>query len=255
MLQESHDFWEVHVPSCLNHVEKCFLFMHVLLYCDNRRGNSHLHICIGDLFAQLMHASLPTTKTPEPTTRLLKPVYPSLEIPIYNQHLLDAGSCIALKWLMQCYASLTAKVCLESENLLRSYHSNPPPSLLSQRHRDRHTTDPKEYTSIFKNTRLLLQNMSPHLLITGYSVSRNLVQLANWLVTYCSNVFAVSWAALDLLCFVKVFCSGVGVVVVVVKCSLECEGVERRWAKTAMSRGVGCNSGSFCLHSDSCTAK
>lgn len=120
--------------------------MHVLLYCDNHRGNSHLHTCIGDLFAQLMHASLPTTKTPEPTTRLLKPVCPSLEIPIYNQHLLDASNCIALKWLMQCYASLTAKVCLESENLLRSYHSSPPPSLLSQRHRDRHTSEPWEYT-------------------------------------------------------------------------------------------------------------
>jgi len=42
---------------------------------------------------------------------------------------------------MQCHASLTDEVCLESENLLRSYHLNPPP------------------------------------LIAGYSVSRNLVQL------------------------------------------------------------------------------
>jgi len=49
---------------------------------------------------------------------------------------------------MQCHASLTDEVCLESENLLRSYHLNPPPSLLSQRPRDRHTSELEEYTLI-----------------------------------------------------------------------------------------------------------
>lgn len=45
---------------------------------------------------------------------------------------------------MQCYASLTAEVCLESENLLRSYHLRSPslpPSYLKDR--DRLTSEPE----------------------------------------------------------------------------------------------------------------
>lgn len=124
MLQQSHDFWEVHVLPAPCRILLSFnsFGLHVLLWCVltyNHRGNSYLYRW------QLMHALLPTTKTHDNkhTARLLKPVCPSLESPIYNLHVLDAS---VSKWLMQCYASLTAEVCLESEILLRSYHLKPP---------------------------------------------------------------------------------------------------------------------------------
>lgn len=98
--------------------------LHVLLYCVltyNRRGNSYMYRWLARSADACLTANRKNTWTDWASAQtslsfLGKPH-------IYNLHVLDASVC---KWLMQCYASLTAEVCLESENLLRSYHSRPP---------------------------------------------------------------------------------------------------------------------------------
>ncbi len=94
--------------------------LHILLYCVltyNRRGNSYMYRWLARSANACLTANRKNTWADCSSQFVLPWKAP------YNLHVLDASVC---KWLMQCNASLAAEVCLESENLLRSYHSRPP---------------------------------------------------------------------------------------------------------------------------------
>lgn len=79
---------------------------------------------------------------------------------------------------MQCYVSLTVKVCLESEICCTVIIQNPlPHSYL----KDTEIGTRLSLRNILRFYRMHgnCSNMSPYLLITGYLVSRNLVQFSN----------------------------------------------------------------------------
>ncbi len=117
--------------------------LHILLYCVltyNRRGNSYMYRWLARSANACLTANRKNTWANSFSSQFVLPW--------------KAPYIICMCWILAsasnwCNAMLVLQLkFLESENLLRSYHSRPPPSLLSQRHRDRLTSEPDEYTSI-----------------------------------------------------------------------------------------------------------